>query len=76
MLYGGRDAVVEGDGGHLLRLAASHRLGERRPAVAAPGDEAQLGAESLRGDLAVQRIGGDAVVTEDENVTARHDGGH
>ena len=76
MLDGGRDAVVEGDRGHLLPLRRPHRLGERRPAIAAPGDEAQLGAESLRGDLAVQRIGGDAVVTEDENVTARHDGGH
>ena len=44
--------------------------------IAPPGDEAQLGVEGLRSDLAVQRIGSDAVVAEDENVTARHDGGH
>ena len=76
MLDGRRDAVIEGDRRHLLRHVEPHRVGERRPAIAPPGDEAQLRAEGLRSDLAVQRIGSDAVIAEDENVTARHHGGH
>ncbi len=76
MLDRGRDAVVERDRGDLLGLAAQHGVGERRPAIAPLRDEAQLRAESVRRDLAVERIGSDAVVAEDENVTARHDGGH
>jgi hypothetical protein len=66
--------------GDVLQVGPERSISERfraraRSSVATLREQAQLRTKSLRRDLAVRGTGGDAVVAEDENVTARHERG-